>query len=357
MTELVLKLVLEHGLEDWTDWATYKRITILNTNLLNYGSDPSRLQGLKIKIRGEEFKTYTEDGNLLQAFFKKRGLVEGVFTGYSYLFRTISRKSTYRRGKKEGIEHDFYPSEELQSIQIYKANALHGACDAFYENGILKSREFYKNGSKDGLSSYFFTNGTIKEKTFYKNSKRDGLSEFYYDNGCLKVRSYFQQGLLEGPSTSYFLNGNIAHSGYYEHGVPHGEQINYFKSGSKKRVFSWKFGKLNGMDTTYFKNGTIHEICFWNDNNMEGLHSVWYHDEKTKEGRLKYSTMYKNDKRDGERKKFSPNGSLLFHHIYENGIRVKVIADSTKQFHKPNDIKIGYPRCKKRKRVENEDSI
>lgn len=51
-----------------------------------------------------------------------------------------------RKGEKNGVELEVYPSGRIQSIRHYKQNVLHGPLIRFYKNGALEEEAMFENG-------------------------------------------------------------------------------------------------------------------------------------------------------------------------------------------------------------------
>ena len=49
MSNLILKLVLEHGLEEWLDWKTCQQIALVSMTMLQYASDIKLRETLSLK--------------------------------------------------------------------------------------------------------------------------------------------------------------------------------------------------------------------------------------------------------------------------------------------------------------------
>ena len=239
MTELILQLVIEHGLEDWTEWQTYKQIALINTNMLNYASEPKRLQAQQVKIFGQECIEYFENSKRPSQYSrKKQGLIEGVSKSY-FISGKLQSKQVFKKGKREGISITFSENDNVQSIY------------------------FYANDEVEGKAKTFYDDGQLGKEVYYKNSHEHGECIFYYKNGNKLMKGYYDNGLRHGLFTQYYDTGKLRRETPYSKGHANGEIIEYYKHGGVSRRYN-ALNDLNDMDDKrYDTNGQITQHRIW----------------------------------------------------------------------------------------------
>ena len=194
--ELLLKLVLEHGLEDYTEWKVFKEISMINRNILDHASNERRLQKLKLKILGEEQRTFHENGTLHSHFFTKNALNEG---------RCIIKEkkntevSFFRRGRKNGESRRYFMSTLVEHC-FFKEGVLHGRYLKYELNPVTKVFEVTKNLNYDHGKTYGFKTfrryDVNEQKSFFINSKLRAQFIRYDQSGVTECWTFDSNGKL-----------------------------------------------------------------------------------------------------------------------------------------------------------------
>lgn len=119
---------------------------------------------------------------------------------------------TYVKGKKHGVQKEWYGLDSLLCIQHFKEGKLDGESLWYYESGKLNEQIFYKEDVSIDVATTWFENGTIES---IKKCNVFGLDSIYYwyENGDKR---------LEG---NLLLNSyDIEHIQYWKYWDSNGEQ-------------------------------------------------------------------------------------------------------------------------------------
>ncbi len=110
---------------------------------------------------------------------------------------TIKSATSYKNGKKNGIEHIYYPDgATLMYAKPYVNDKVHGILQAYRENAILKYETVYRYGVLDGRSRYYNDSGLLKAEIDYKRGLKDGKMSLFYPSGLLKIETIWKKGRL-----------------------------------------------------------------------------------------------------------------------------------------------------------------
>ncbi len=112
-----------------------------------------------------------------------------------------SKKSetTYKDGKKNGIEHIFYPDgATLKYSKGYVHGKLHGLQQTYSQNAMLIQEKSYNHGRLDGRSHYY-QNGLLAKEIDYRNGRLDGSYKEFFPSGLIKLEIFWRNGrAMEG---------------------------------------------------------------------------------------------------------------------------------------------------------------
>jgi len=117
---------------------------------------------------------------------------------------TIKSATSYKNGKRDGIEHIYYPDgATLRFAKPYVNDKAHGIVQAYTESAMLKYETPYRHGLLDGRSRYYDKNGLLKAEIDYKKGLKDGAMRLFYPTGLLKIETFWKKGkLLSGYTLS-----------------------------------------------------------------------------------------------------------------------------------------------------------
>lgn len=111
----------------------------------------------------------------------------------------IKSAITYKDGKKNGVEHIYYPDgATLRLAHKYVKGKLHGLQQEYASNAMLTKEENFNHGKLDGVSRYYIK-GLLAREITYKNGDIDGLYREFFPTGVTKVEIKWDRGVaVEG---------------------------------------------------------------------------------------------------------------------------------------------------------------
>jgi len=129
----------------------------------------------------------------------------------------------------------------------------------YYPDGTIKSATTYKDGRKNGIEHIFYPDGaTLKYSRSYLYGKLHGLQQAYSKDALLIQEENYRRGLLDGRSR-YYQNGLLVSEIDYKHGMPDGEYREFYPSGMVRLKVIWRRGTaLEGY--RYSEDGSIKTI-------------------------------------------------------------------------------------------------
>ena len=112
---------------------------------------------------------------------------------------TIKSATTYKNGKKNGVEHAFYTDgATLRYAKNYEFGRLHGLQQVYSQNAVLIVEENYKKGRLNGRSRYY-EDGLLKKEIDYRNGTIDRTYREFYPSGVTKLEIRWDRGrAIEG---------------------------------------------------------------------------------------------------------------------------------------------------------------
>ncbi|MEA3455318.1 MAG: hypothetical protein U9R26_02315 [Campylobacterota bacterium] len=107
---------------------------------------------------------------------------------------SIKSAVTYKDGKKNGVDHAFYPDgATLRHAYNYAYGRLHGLQQEYDKNALLTQEENYRHGRLDGRSRYY-QNGLLVSEADYQNGLLDGGYREYFPSGMVRVEIFWRRG-------------------------------------------------------------------------------------------------------------------------------------------------------------------
>lgn len=108
----------------------------------------------------------------------------------------------YKKGKKNGIEHIYYPDgATLKYAKSYANNKLHGVQQAYHKSALVSFEENYLHGTLDGKSRYY-VGGLLSKEIIYQMGVIKNYKEFY-QTGVVKLEIVWKKG---EPIEGHFYN-------------------------------------------------------------------------------------------------------------------------------------------------------
>ncbi len=107
---------------------------------------------------------------------------------------TIKSVTTYKDGKKNGVEHAYYPDgATLRYAKNYEFGKLHGLQQTYSKDALLIQEESYRKGQLDGRSRYY-KDGLLYKEIEYNHGKLDGTYREFYPTGVTKLEIRWDRG-------------------------------------------------------------------------------------------------------------------------------------------------------------------
>ena len=98
---------------------------------------------------------------------------------YGNVFQRLWRAIKY---VFNGVYEEYYLSNNLKSIGIYKDGIKYSYWKEYYENNIIKSKVIFDDYGNGEYESYL-KSGEVSSTGFYKNYLKDGKWITYYPSG------------------------------------------------------------------------------------------------------------------------------------------------------------------------------
>lgn len=208
----------------------------------------------------------------------------------------------------------------------------------YYPDGSIASKGFLRQNKPDGYWINYFENGNKKSEGNRINFLLDGTWYFYDSLGNVTSKINYSSGLKHGTKISYD-NGKIVDSCFYVNDVLQGYRVLY-KDGIKNFLLHYKDGLENGESFEFDSSGTIITVLSYKDGVLlkklhvnrrntygmpEGIYMDFYSNYK-----VKVEGYFKNGKRNGQFKYYSPYGEIIKIEIWvddslvDNSLKTKV---------------------------------
>ena len=166
-----------------------------------------------------------EESKLVERGFPSRAYVgdsKTPFTGVAvdkYANEKKKSEATYKDGKKEGLQTEWYDSGQKRwEVTFNKYGKHDGPGTSWHENGQMMAKKTYKNGKPEGLVTEWHENGQKSSEVTYKDGKEEGLMTRWHENGQKAEEMTFKDGEPEGLSTMWHENGQKQHEATYKYG-------------------------------------------------------------------------------------------------------------------------------------------
>ena len=140
-------------------------------------------------------------------------------------------------GKKSGEWKRFFKNGQLESIENYRNDTLHGRQLIYYPNGQLYIKRTYLKGKEIDSTIWYHDNGQVHIQEFRDSlGRKQGLFRIFYSNGQPSQIAYSKDGKLDGQSRSFFDNGQPWDIREYRLGKSVGTRIEFSKTGDTTKV-------------------------------------------------------------------------------------------------------------------------
>ena len=123
------------------------------------------------------------------------------FNGYGfkvYENDTLSEKTTYYRGKREGDDYMYFNDGSIKRKSFYVNNKLHGKKTNFLKNGQIMSEANYIHGRLHGVQKSWYASGQIAKHRNLNDGKEEGMQKAWLENGTIYVNYEAKNGRIFG---------------------------------------------------------------------------------------------------------------------------------------------------------------
>lgn len=121
---------------------------------------------------------------------------DSLWQFFSEVDGTLVSEEFYAKGKKEGVEKNFYPGKGISESITWSSGIKDGIWKQFYDDGAPKLTGFYKNDEKEGSLKTFFVTGNLMVSGSYTNGHQDSIWIYYDDKGNVTLKEYYNDGIL-----------------------------------------------------------------------------------------------------------------------------------------------------------------
>lgn len=156
---------------------------------------------------------------------------------YSSLFVTFMQENF----TEDYLESMYYKERNMAVIYAYNNDSIrHGKWAAYDSEGLLFQSGTYKNGKKDGLETEWFPNGNKHFETPYKEGALHGVRRSWYPDGALNSEVTYKNDLREGWALIWHENGRGEAAVFFENGIRDSVAVRYFLDGKLMEEFRYK---------------------------------------------------------------------------------------------------------------------
>lgn len=284
---------------------------------------------------------------------------------YNYDNGKPSLKGVYKNGVQDGEFVRYFKTGGIYSTETYQKGQLTGTRKVFYSSGSLNSVEEYKDGKSEGPFVVYYSNGNKQKEGSMTNGKLTGAYVYYFENGIKAIEGQYENGLSVGRWTRYHENGKIKSTQNYLNDLSDGEYAEYYNNGQLFTKYTNKKGKTDSEASYYDRDGKLFSILLFDNDKVKWSKyfdkngkQISFSEMKNKQINLvaftpngqKNSETFYNEKGniEGERKFFSPSGTLKAINTYRDGdlegISVDYFGNKSKKFETnyKNGSKDGY---------------
>lgn len=264
--------------------------------------------------------------------------------GYNVLYYTNGKKSSegmMKNGKPDGYWITYYESGVKKSEGNRKEFELDSCWKFYNQSGALTMEINYKKGKKNGLRKTWMDKEIVEEN--FVDDVKQGNTVYYYDTGKILRKIPFRDGLEDGKAYDYDKLGNIISITDYKKGfVVNKENINrfdynglktglwkdFYENGNVKTECSFWDGKKNGFYKEYSEEGNLVKIeKYQNDEKQENAPELKSYDLKYDyypNGKVKVEGSYYNNKAEGVRREYTPEGKIEKSYVFKNGVMIGI---------------------------------
>jgi antitoxin component YwqK of YwqJK toxin-antitoxin module len=142
-------------------------------------------------------RLFYEDGQVAAEGYYYNSLKDSLWKYYSYFEGTVISDEIYRKGKKHGLSHKYYPNGVVTEIIEWKDNIKDGIWEQYYQDKSLRLKGSYLNDELSGDITVYYPDGNIQMRGYYLNGKRHGKWSFFNEKDSLNYEVNFINGKAE----------------------------------------------------------------------------------------------------------------------------------------------------------------
>ncbi|QYG07841.1 toxin-antitoxin system YwqK family antitoxin [Janthinobacterium sp. PAMC25594] len=242
-------------------------------------------------------------------------------------------KADYASGELVGGFVTYYPNGKIEKQVAQDGQGWQEGVTSLYRaDGRLESRGSWRHGLPEGTHEQYHATGKLRETSSYRNGKRvDGPVQTFDENGKLSTSYTLRGGQMEGEMLTYFPDGKISSRAEMQNGKFNGLTTNYYPDGAVRARMTQVNDLPTGEALEFYPDGKVQSRQQYGDKGgllsvqryspqdvlvlerrwdaqlrEQGTSRSWY-----ESGKPEHSIDYVNDQRDGWRRSWREDGSLL----------------------------------------------
>jgi len=207
----------------------------------------------------------------------------------------LSFSQTKNRLDADGRKQGYWEAVDSRGALVYTGYFLDdspiGEFKRYYSTGGVRVIMNYDRSSSKVRARFFWQSGELAAQGNYINTKRDSVWLFFSNyTKELSCRVEYVAGEMHGKEQKFYPDGNVA------------EEI------------IWENGEKNGSWTQHFKNGQLKLTATYFNDRLEGTYTAFSPD-----GKKHIEGAYRNGVYDGDWKHYDENGKLVTSIQYSDG--------------------------------------
>lgn len=237
------------------------------SNITAYLNIPNFYQYLYSYCNTEQRKMLKEKKELILSFSDiacqlttEKGLLKtSVLCNYNENSAFEFEVAKMEEAAEMEINNEYY--EDLEFIpQVPKAqNPGNGKYTDYFEENVIRIEGLFKDSLMNNIWTTYYETGNIESTVNYKDGKAGGAAYFYYNDEkqTLQAEMEFDENKITGVFKLYYSDGSLKAIINYSKGTPDGEVFYYYPDGSVKVEGNYKNGKKKGKWKVFSPQGEL----------------------------------------------------------------------------------------------------
>jgi len=236
-------------------------------NITAYLNLPNFYQYLYSDLNPEQRKQLKEKKDLILGFSdfvcqltSEKGLLKtSIICNYNENATFEAEVTQLEEAAEMEINHTYYENLKFVPEVPVAQNPGNGKYIDYFENNSVRTEGLYEDSLKTNLWRAYYENGNLENAVNYKKGTVDGQAYFYYNesNQALKAEMIFKENKINGLYQEYYSIGTRKVSINYNNGLPEGDVFYYYPDGSIKIEGKYKNGKKRGNWKVYSPKGEL----------------------------------------------------------------------------------------------------